>query len=154
MHLYRITHPKYKASTLTGIGAEKYGGRWNEVGTAAVYCSEHISLAFLEYYIHSFDSSHLPASVLVAKIFVPDDFEITSLPELPQQWDRYPYGSASAEVFTRFAQGSKAFALRVPSAIIPMEYNVILNPKFKDFSLLKIADFIDIPMDIRFSKST
>lgn len=49
MVVYRITNVSYKESTLSGIGAEKVGGRWNEIGTRAVYCSENISLALLEY---------------------------------------------------------------------------------------------------------
>ena len=39
MIVYRIANSKYKDLTLSGIGAEKVGGRWNEVGTRAVYCS-------------------------------------------------------------------------------------------------------------------
>ena len=43
MIVYRVANVKYKDSTLSGIGAEKVGGRWNSVGTRAVYCSENIS---------------------------------------------------------------------------------------------------------------
>ena len=37
MIVYRIANVKYKDSTLTGIGAEKVGGRWNEVGTRRIF---------------------------------------------------------------------------------------------------------------------
>ena len=76
MIVYRIANVKYKDSTLTGIGAEKVGGRWNEVGTRAVYCSENISLALLEYYVHSENIAYLPKEILVAKIQFPDEFII------------------------------------------------------------------------------
>ena len=76
MIVYRIANIKYKDATLSGIGAEKVGGRWNEVGTRAVYCSENISLALLEYYVHSESIAYLPKEILLAKIHFPDDFPI------------------------------------------------------------------------------
>jgi RES domain-containing protein len=39
MFVYRVLNLKHKDSTLSGIGAEKVGARWNEKGTRAVYCS-------------------------------------------------------------------------------------------------------------------
>ena len=32
MIVFRIANLKYKDSTLSGIGAEQVGGRWNEIG--------------------------------------------------------------------------------------------------------------------------
>ena len=66
MVVYRVANSNYKDLTLSSIGAEKVGGRWNEVGTRAVYCSENISLALLEYYVHSEKISNLPKEILVA----------------------------------------------------------------------------------------
>ena len=76
MTVYRICAEKYKDDVLTGIGAEKFGGRWNTVGTKAVYCSENISLALLEYYINSDNPSTLPKNIMVAKIVVPEDIPV------------------------------------------------------------------------------
>lgn len=81
-----LSNIKYKSATLSGIGAEKVGGRWNEVGTRAVYCSENISLALLEYYVHSESIANLPKDILVAKIEFPDEFIIEELAELPKEW--------------------------------------------------------------------
>ncbi len=88
MVVYRVANSRYKQSTLSGIGAEKVGGRWNEVGTRAVYCSENISLALLEYYVHSDKISNLPKDILVAKIEFPDEFIIEELELLPDRWNR------------------------------------------------------------------
>lgn len=79
MVVYRVAHAKYKDTTLTGIEAEKVGGRWNEIGTRAVYCSENIALALLEYYVHSEYVANLPQHILVAKIEIPNDFIIQEL---------------------------------------------------------------------------
>ena len=153
MFLYRVANAKYKDSTLSGIGAEKVGGRWNEVGTRAVYCSENISLALLEYYVHSENIATLPKKILVAKIEIPDDFEIKELDDLPEKWDQYPYSSKTTSVFTDLAKSRDFFALKVPSTIVGVEHNYILNPLFKDFGKVLIIEFFDLPIDPRLKES-
>ena len=152
MFVYRIANVKYKDSTLSGIGAEKVGGRWNEVGTRAVYCSENISLALLEYYVHSLDIATLPKFVLVAKIQFPDKFVINDLTELPDSWSQYPYSSETAEVFTTLSKDRNFFALKVPSSIVGLESNIILNPLYKNFGKVEIVEFIELPVDERLKK--
>lgn len=149
MLVYRVANVKYKDLTLSGIGAEKVGGRWNEVGTRAVYCSENISLALLEFYVHAANNSFLPKEILIAKIQFPNDFVIEELNDLPIGWNQFPYSSASAEVFTNLAKDRNVFALRVPSAIVGLESNIILNPLYKDFGKVEIIDFIKLPIDDR-----
>lgn len=149
MIVYRIANLKYKESTLSGIGAEKVGGRWNEVGTRAVYCSENISLALLEYYVHSENIAYLPKEILVAKIEFPDDFVIEELKEIPERWNQYPYSSKTTEIFTKLSKNRNFFALRVPSSIVGLEYNIILNPLYKDFGKVEVTEFINLPIDER-----
>jgi RES domain-containing protein len=149
MIVYRITNLKHKDSTLSGIGAEKVGGRWNEVGTRAVYCSENISLALLEYYVHSENIAYLPKEILVAKIEFPDDFIIEELKEIPERWNQYPYSSKTTEVFTKLSKDRNVFALRVPSTIVGLESNIILNPLYKDFGKVEVVEFISLPIDER-----
>ena len=149
MIVYRVANVKHKDSTLSGIGAEKVGGRWNKVGTRAVYCSENISLALLEYYVHSKNIAYLPKEILIAKIEFPDDFVIEELNELPERWNQYPYSSKTAEIFTSLAKDRNFFALRVPSTIVGFESNIILNPLYKDFGKIEI---IELPIDERLKK--
>lgn len=153
MVVYRVANSRYKQSTLSGIGAEKVGGRWNEVGTRAVYCSENISLALLEYYVHSEKISNLPKDILVAKIEFPDEFIIEELEFLPDRWNQYPYSSKTTNVFTNLAINRDFFALKVPSSIVGLESNIILNPLYKDFGKVKISDFIELPIDERLKAS-
>lgn len=152
MIVYRVANAKYKDLTLSGIGAEKVGGRWNKVGTRAVYCSENISLALLEYYVHSENIAYLPKKILIAKIQFPDDFVIEELNELPERWNQYPYSSKTTEVFTNSAKDRNFFALRVPSTIVGFESNIILNPLYKEFGKIEIIEFIELPIDERLKK--
>lgn len=149
MHAYSITNLKYRDSTLSGLGAEKSGGRWNEAGSRAVYCSENVALALLEYYVHSDNIALLPKEVLVAIIEWPDTFNVHDLTELPEGWNQYPYVSATARVFTELAGNRDFFALRVPSTIVPLEHNIILNPLYRDFGKVEVADFLKLPLDDR-----
>lgn len=152
MIVYRVANDKYKDSTLSGIGAEKAGGRWNQVGTRAVYCSENISLALLEYYVHSENISYLPKEILIAKIEFPDEFIIEELKELPERWNQYPYASNTTEVFTKLSKDRNVFALRVPSTIVGLESNILLNPLYKEFGKVEIIEFIKLPIDERLKK--
>lgn len=152
MIVYRIANVKYKDATLSGIGAEKVGGRWNQVGTRAVYCSENVSLALLEYYVHSENIAYLPKEILLARIYIPDEFEIENLIDLPKNWSQYPYNSNTTEIFTQLAKDRNFFALRVPSTIVGLESNIILNPLFKDFGKVEILEFIQMPIDERLRK--
>ena len=149
MFIYRVANVRYKDSTLSGIGAEKVGGRWNPKGTRAVYCSENISLALLEYYVHSLNLGNLPSKLLVAKIKVPDSLKIQELSDLPDGWNEYPYSSKTTSVFTDLAVDREFFALRVPSSIVSLESNIILNPLYKNFGKVKIVGFIELPIDGR-----
>jgi len=147
MFVYRVANAKYKDSTLSGIGAEKVGGRWNEIGTRAVYCSENISLALLEYYVHSENIANLPSKIMIAKVMFPDDFKIEELKALPDRWNQYPYSSNTTSIFTNLAKDRHFFALRVPSTIVGLESNIILNPLYKGFSKVEIVEFIELPID-------
>jgi len=149
MIVYRVANVKYKDETLSGVGAEKVGGRWNKIGTRAVYCSENISLALLEYYVHSKDVSNLPKAILVAKIQIPDDFVIEELVDLPERWNQYPYSSKTTEIFSNLAKDRNFFALKVPSTIVGLENNYILNPLYKEFGKVEILEFIELPIDER-----
>lgn len=149
MVVYRLANVKYKAQTLSGVGAEKVGGRWNEIGTRAVYCSENISLALLEYYVHSSNIAYLPKEILIAKIEFPDDFEVKVLDDLPERWNQYPYSSKTTGIFTELSRNTNFFALKVPSTIVRLESNYILNPLFREFGKVEIKEFIELPVDER-----
>ena len=153
MVVYREANAKYKDSTLSGIDAEKVGGRWNEIGTRAVYCSENISLALLEYYVHSENIANLPKDILIAKIQFPDEFKIEELEFLPERWNQYPYSSKTTKIFTSLSKNRDFFAIKVPSTIVGKESNIILNPLYKEFGKVEISEFIKLPIDERLKTS-
>lgn len=149
MIVFRVANLKYKEFTLSGIGAEKVGGRWNKIGTRAVYCSENISLALLEYYVHSENIANLSDEIVVAKVHIPDSFIIKELEQLPENWNQYPYTYHTTELFSSLAKSRDFFALKVPSTIVPFEHNFVLNPLFKDFGQIEVVEYLELPIDDR-----
>jgi RES domain-containing protein len=116
---------------LAGEGARLYGGRYNPKGVPAVYAAESISLAALEVLVH------------VEKSEIPDDYvalgievhrrQIQSLSaEAARRLEGFASGETpSVEIFQR--EFYEHPVLRVPSVIIPREYNYILLPGATDF---------------------
>ena len=39
-NVFRIVKKKYAGTALEGLGAKRYGGRWNSKGTPVVYASD------------------------------------------------------------------------------------------------------------------
>ena len=139
MIVYRIDRLKRKNDLLSGVGAEKVGGRWNEIGTKAIYTSQNISLSYLEIVMHLDISEDLPDDRILVHIEIPDDIKIEEEKKMPKNWNSFPYNSATQKVFSRFCKANKGAVLKVPSAIVPSEYNFIINPLHKDFSKIKVT---------------
>lgn len=128
MILWRITRTPYQA--LDGEGARLYGGRWNSEGVSVVYGSASLSLAALEYLVHV-DLEDVPADLVAMRIEVPKDAGISriSSDELPTGWNLTPSRPECVEIGDAWAHKGAELMLHAPSAIIPEEYNVLVNPR-------------------------
>ncbi|MFD0863857.1 RES family NAD+ phosphorylase [Sungkyunkwania multivorans] len=138
MVVYRIDREKRKNDLLSGVGAQEYGGRWNKIGTKAIYASQHVSLAYLEVAMHLNMTMSLPTDRILVHIEIPNTIKIETLEKLPTDWRRLPYNYETQEIFTRFCKQERGLVLRVPSVVVPSEYNFIINPIHKDFKRIKI----------------
>ncbi|MGC6331728.1 RES family NAD+ phosphorylase [Rhizorhabdus sp. FW153] len=125
----------YEADDLSGTGAERSGGRWNEAGVPMVYAASNRALACLETIVH-LNAGGLPFNRYLVEIAVPDvlwDEAIATSPEmLPVGWEALPAGRASMTFGTRWATARTSALLIVPSAIVPEESNILLNPRHPD----------------------
>ena len=149
MIIYRIDRAKRRNNLLSGIGAEKIGGRWNEIGTRAIYTSQHISLAYLEVVMHLDITEDLPSDRILVHIEIPDEVFIYEFTKLPKDWNTFPYNSKTQEIFTKFVEENKAAVLKVPSAIVKDEYNYIINPLHIDFHKISVAKVQKFTFDSR-----
>jgi len=150
MLLYRLAKEKY-IHDLSRTGARLFGGRWNKKGTPVLYTSEHCSLALLELLVHT-PHTLLPVETSLLKLHIPDDLPITKVNEahLPDHWNQYPAPDMLGKIGTRWAQKGQNVGLRVPSVLVPDEWNILLNPHHQAFDGVKIASVERFSMDGRF----
>jgi RES domain-containing protein len=125
MKVYRISNKKY-TEHLNGEGAYRVGGRWNSKGIRMVYTSTSIALASLEVLVHT-DGIPIPKGMILLTFEVPNK-HIQSLDNPPLNWNETPPKGAAKSVGDEFTKSNNILGLKVPSAIIPEEYNVLVNP--------------------------
>lgn len=155
MRVWRI----YDASlspdqAVSGWGAFTYGGRWNSEGHYVVYTSEHLSLAAFEKLVHLDDEEALRIAYLKMAIDVPDK-RIGTLPaeHLPRNWRSLVDNSQAQRIGDDWLRDPEApLALKVPSVVIPEEYNVLINPKHKHWKELGFHDPSGFEYDPRLSE--
>jgi len=150
---WRIDKAKWAATSFSGTGAAAEGGRWNSAGVAVVYASQHLAMAAQEKYVH------LPKPVPAAMKFV--KFEITfdsslvteiAHAALPADWRSAPLLASTQALGDAWAQAGTSAVLAVPSAIIPEEWNFLLNPAHADFKKIRISDPLPFEFDYRFAR--
>jgi len=139
MIVWRICKSKYVSSAFSGIGAEKTGGRWNSTGRRVVYTSENLSLATLELFVHV-DPKILPADLMVALAQLPKRYSKTILEpaDLPSNWRDFPAPAKLQEIGNEWLAKNSTLALVVPSAVNPIDKNVLLNPNHPQMKLVKL----------------
>jgi len=152
MVVFRIEREKYLETTLIGIGASMTDGyRWNSLNTKIVYTSETRALATLEVSVHLDLSEDLPNDRYFVEIEIPDDITIleVQLQDLPVSWDAKPPSSSTQTIGDDFVFYNEAAILKVPSSIIPQEFNYLLNPNHKDASRIKVLSKTKMKFDSR-----
>jgi RES domain-containing protein len=153
MFVYRIAKTGQRAMDLSGTGAYRNGGRWNNKGTHLLYTSENSSLAFLENLVHQ-DVSDLPPKLFITKLEMKNTALIYTLPDknYPANWLQAE-NSENKVLGDEWMKGRKYLAIKVRSAINQNEYNYLLNPLFPYFiALITIVNVTAIPVDERLIK--
>jgi RES domain-containing protein len=149
MIVYRLSKLKF-AGDLTGKGAEKSGGRWNSQGTALVYTSESRALCTTEIAVHT-PLGNLPFNYQLISIELPDDIQIKELGagELSAKWNSIPHSHSTQVIGDKFVAEGKFMVLKVPSVVVPGEFNYLLNPKHPEFNKVKIKSIEPFNFDER-----
>jgi len=149
MKVYRLCREKY-ASDFSGKGAALSGARWNSKGTELIYTSESRALAMAEVSVHlSLDL--LPDDFIMLEILIPDNLEQLALDQhtLPRDWNQSPPMESSQLLGDKFVSENKFCILRVPSAVVRGDHNLLINPHHPDFSKIKITAEERFPFDRR-----
>ena len=151
MIVYRLSKGKYYRD-LSGKGAEIHGGRWNSNGTALLYTSQSRALTFAEISMH-IPLGIVPKDYFLTTIEIPDTADILELTEvdMPADWRSNPHSDSTQKIGDEFATELKHLVLRVPSAVVPGDFNYLINPFHSMMREVTIADVEPFEFDSRFA---
>ncbi|GAA4754064.1 RES family NAD+ phosphorylase [Flavisolibacter ginsenosidimutans] len=149
MMVYHLGRSKY-ATQLTGEGAKLHGGRWNVIGQPCIYTSAARSLCVLEYAANVYLDEIAQDLSFTAYEIPEDGWASFQLKELPAGWMEISSSMFVKEWGTKQLQ--KYLALKLPSVILPSEFNFLLNPLHPDFKKVHIKEVETFTFDSRIKK--
>lgn len=132
MEVFRITKQSF-AGALTASGS---ANRWNVKGQQVLYTGASRSLATLELVVHK--GAIVPADLYtVMVISLPDAnhfYTQVQTRDLPQNWQSIAAYATLQRIGSNWVEQASSLILKVPSAVIPFEYNFIINTEHPDFA--------------------
>lgn len=151
MEVFRISMVKY-ANELISSGVSN---RWNMDGQYVLYAGESRSLSALELIVNrGAIKSSLMYKVMV--ITIPDDdkwveeIKLKYLESLHVDWRNTNAYLTLQAIGSEWYRKKEALILKTPSAIIPKEYNFVINTSHHQFHhLIKLTDVEDYIWDNR-----
>ena len=140
MRTWRLCQERFASAAFTGEGAQLYGGRWHRAGMPVIYTATSLSLAALEVLVH-FDHDLIPGRFVAFAVEIPATVHLQRLTarQLPPDWRALPAPDETKDLGTRWLQSRKSVGFVVPSALVPQEQNVLLNPTHPDFPKLRFG---------------
>jgi len=137
---WRLTKARHAAIAFDGEGARLEGGRWNPKGIPAVYLSDHPALAALEAFIH-LKGAVTKIEFVMYRVEIPIEVPVLALTvaDLPAGWRNEPPSPETMAVGEKWVREGKATVLKVPSVLVPAAANLVLNPRHKGFSKVRIG---------------
>lgn len=147
MDLFRIVSAPF--ADLNGKGGFYASGRWHRRGRPIVYTSPSRPLAVLERLVHT-DAEEVPDDLVLLTIHVPDDLPIDHihLASLPPNWTE-PLHPACMARGDAWLKAARTPLLRVPSVLVPEEYNLLLNPAHPALDRVRIESQRAFTFDVR-----
>ena len=148
MLAFRIAHYKY-AHSLSVSGFE---GRWNSKGKLVLYASENIATSLLENIIYR-TGTGFNNDYKIMVIYHPEEhLEQIITSNLPQDWRSMESYDQLQKIGDSWYDEQRSLCLKVPSSILPDNYNIIFNTTHPEFKNVKLIDVLDYEPDERLEK--
>ena len=150
MRVWRICRKPYVDTALDGIGGMYTSGRWHSKGNPIVYTASSAALAALAVLVHV-DPLTAPADLRLLAIELPDDLSIEVIEPitLPEGWHSVPAPAALQTIGSSWLTSGRTAALNVPSAVITVERNFLLNPRHPEVQRVRILSDEAFSFDTR-----
>ena len=134
---WRIVSANYKDKAYTSDGARVHGGRWNSKGVALVYTAGSLALASIEMIVNLPAPKLLKKFVRISAQISPDFVAELSEADLPEDWNSRPISPSTRAIGDHWVRKRSTAVLRVPSIVVPDEFNYLLNPSHPDFAKIQ-----------------
>ena len=152
MIVFRLSKSDF-CNDLSGKGAELWGGRWNHKGQALLYTCESRALCITEIAVHT-PLGIVPLDYCLSSIEIPENSTILEISSesLPADWKSFPHSESTQLIGDIFIRDKKYLILKVPSAVVPGEYNYLINPSHSGISTIRILNTEPFLFDERLFK--
>jgi RES domain-containing protein len=149
MELWRTSN----YADLSGRGGLQAAGRWHTRGKRIVYLADHPASALLEMLVHM-DRDLIPATYRLLRVVVSETVAIDRVGNdvLASDWRTQP--ALTRQIGDEWLDRSSTALLQVPSVIVPLGKNFLLNPAHPDAAKVAIADVVNAPLDPRLLSGT
>jgi len=132
---------------MAGKAAALSGGRWNHRGVPAIYTCRSPALCALEAITTITTAVTEQPVMFLVEMIAPDDTELYWQPDrskLPKDWEAIPQRQPAREFGSAFLKANDRLGLIVPSAIMPLEDKIVINPRhpaMKKITIVKTYEY-------------
>jgi RES domain-containing protein len=150
VRVWRICAEHHVLNGLHGTGGLYVSGRWHHRGQPVVYTSATPALAALEVLAH-LDPALAPANLRLVEIAIPDQIQIeTCNPSLlTEAWNVFPAPQTLQDFGSSWLSARRTAVMRVPSALLAVENNYLINPLHLDAASITMIRDIPFSFDLR-----
>jgi len=151
---WRLVKQRFAHVAFDGEGARRYGGRWNSPGRPMVYLGGAPAIAALEVMAHNARASLLRQHFVIIEARIPVELVLDLDPAaLRGNWNDPADTDRTAAIGDAWLRSRSSVALRVPSAVLPLERNLLLNPLHGAFGAVRILEPRPFAFDPRLAES-
>lgn len=153
MTIYRLVKAEYAETAFRGSRGR---GRWHRLGTPMVYAADQPAAALLETLVHAGRVDLPRADYVLFHVELDAEEHLLRLPvpALPEDWQAWPWPASTQEIGTYWHEQQASVVLEVPSAVVPVHRNYLINAQHPAFSELQIRGPEAFPIDARLVPST
>lgn len=135
------------------MAASGFPTRWNSKGKFVIYTAGSRALTCLENVVHR-SGEGFNDKFKVMLIQIPDKIKMEEIrmDSLPKGWSKFENYSLPQKIGDNWLENNQTAVLKVPSSIVNMESNYLLNPNHEDFKKIKLRGTEEFEFDIRIKK--
>lgn len=142
--VYNIRKEKFAFELI----ASGVANRWNKTDEFVIYTGSSRALSILELAVHraAINIDHSYKMLIIELSIEESDIKTIRQEELPVKWRLVKSYPALQEIGSAWYQSLETLILKIPSAVIPQEFNYLINthhPYFKSkVHILNVEDFV------------